>query len=153
MTNLLSDQNLLIKHFENKVIKKWSYNFIALDKTSFTKYIICVHNPHKKIEKVDLENEYEYTSFISKDENLQLEIESNNLYYLKYEEWINKYFIPVPCIIENRDLRLGVDYVRFLNGELSIIPHVVCPHLLNYNINELSLVYFKEAFCEKNNLL
>jgi hypothetical protein len=154
MAILIANKNLLTRSAENKIIKKWNYNFTAIDNTEFTKYITCVYNQRKKIENYDLENEYEYTSFITQNKNFSLEMESNSvLYDLKYNEWINKYFIPMTCISEFRDLKLGVDHVRFLNGSMFIIPHVVCPHLLDNKIDELSLVHFKQSFCEKHSLL
>jgi hypothetical protein len=155
MALLLSNQNLLSENFQNKIIKNWSYNFRAANNCEFIKHISCIYNGYKRNEQRNLgsEDEYEYVSFITQNKNLNMSSNTNLLFQLKYEEWINKYFLPIACISESRDYALGVDTVSFLNGSSLIIPHVVCPHLLDYNLKELSLVYFRQNFCENHNLI
>ncbi len=153
--NLLSEKFKLFETFQNKIIKNWFYNFTAANNCEFIKHISCIYNGNKMKERYNLNNddEYEYVSFITQNKNLNMSSNSNILFQLKYEEWINKHFLPITCISERRDYALGVDTVSFLNGSTLIIPHVVCPHLLDYNVNELALVYFRQSFCEKYSLI
>ena len=159
MSVILSNRNLLNVNLQKSIFKYWEYetgiyNQITEDNKPFKKYILCLFNEKNKEINYNLDNEYEYVSYISSNNELELPQQQNNiLLQMKYEEWLKQFFIPMSCISESRDHALCVDTVRFLNGDVLIIPHVVCPDLLNKPINELNLVYLKESFCEKYNLI
>lgn len=155
MAILMSHLGLIKKEYQGKVVKHWSYqvNLDNLNKPPVTKHIVCLHFD-TTLHNEDLE--FQYLSFLhSGDSNMPFDVtvDADIKIQMKYEEWVHKHYTPVSCMPEAIDDKLGVHQVRFLTGDVLLIPHIVCPDLLDAKLNEISLIFLKESFCEKYNLL
>jgi hypothetical protein len=151
--------NKISETYQQKVIKVWSYNVEMTPEkllnphyqNQVVRYIACVHekNPIN-------DSEFKYISMVDTNNSqvsFQLFEDADIKTRLKYEDWLKNNFIPIACMPENVDYSLGLHYVRLLNGRTLIIPHAICPELLDKKINEISLILLTEDFCQKNEII
>ena len=155
MAILMSHLGLIKKEYQGRVVKHWSYpvNLDNIKQTAVTKHVVCVYFD-TAVHNEDLE--FQYLSFLNsnnQDLPFDVTVDADLKIQMKYEEWVSKNYIPVSCMPEAFDEKLGVHRVRFLTGDTLLIPHIVCPQLLDTKLDEISLIFLKESFCEKYNLL
>lgn len=158
--------SLKIKNFDNltetyqeKVVKVWSYEVpttidrssMSLYQNKITRYIACVYEKNSMTD-----SDFKYISMIDTSNSqisFALIADADIKTQLKYEDWLKNYFIPITCMPELVDYTLGLHHVRLLNGRALVIPHAICPELLDKKINEVSLILLTEEFCNKHEII